>query len=88
MSLFQRVESVRNPGESKTGFCKRAKIDYRTFQDIERGSQPRLDTLVRMSEALGLSFCWLATGEGPQGANEFGQLLTEWQRKKRCRETN
>ena len=59
-------------GGSARGFAQKAGMGDSTFRNILNGAMPRLDSLLRIANAAGVSVEWLATGkESSKSQSEF-----------------
>lgn len=64
--FFSRLESLRNPDETRTDFCKRIKISRRTYYHWEkRTHRPNLKDVEDIADILNVNRSWLGFGEGP-----------------------
>lgn len=71
MSFVDRLMEFRLPNETKRQFCIRLGINRSLLRMWELGTpekpvEPRISTLVTLSERLGVRVGWLATGEEPK----------------------
>jgi transcriptional regulator with XRE-family HTH domain len=59
-------------GEPLRAFASRADVNEGTLRNLLSGGLPKLDSLVRIAGAAGVSVQWLATGEGAMRPGEPG----------------
>jgi transcriptional regulator with XRE-family HTH domain len=67
MTVGERVKLARErAGMSKAEFCRRTGVGGAYPYQLEGGmiKSPSAERLARFASALGVSFLWLATGEG------------------------
>mgnify|MGYP001766842629 CR=1 FL=1 len=64
------AELRRDRRLSGRAFAKAAGLKPSTYQALTTGRSPTLDTLVTISQSLGVDIRWLATGEGMRGRNQ------------------
>ena len=54
-SFAEIINKYRHPGESNAGFGRRMGLNHKIFRDWEKGQVPKVDTLIKIREFLGLS---------------------------------
>lgn len=60
----ERLNSLRRDGQSTLAFARDLEIGDSLLRQYLGGAMPRLDKLLQIAKATGVSINWLATGEG------------------------
>jgi transcriptional regulator with XRE-family HTH domain len=86
MSLGNNLQALREKvGLSQSELAQKAKVSVKTLQNWEiNRNQPRVDALVKLAQALGVSLETIAAGIGGSG----GGKLKPTKRKRRSRPQN
>ena len=72
-AFSQRLEQALD-GEKPTAFAKRSGITVSAFMKYFKGTQPGLDTAVKIAEHTNVRLEWLATGQGAMRPEGFDSL--------------